>query len=116
MVERLEIKRLGRRGEGIADTPAGPLYVPYVLSGEIAEVDAWRGHPDRRRLVRVDVPSPERVAPICPHFGTCGGCALQHWGAARYRGWKRGLLVEAAAWAGLDAPLGQGLGAPRGGR
>src|SRR5712671_6802253 len=105
MVERLEIKRLGRRGDGIADTPAGPLYVPYVLPGETAEVDVWRGHPDRRRLVRVDVASPERVAPICPHFGTCGGCALQHWDAARYRDWKRGLVVEALAWADIDAPV-----------
>ena len=105
MVERLEIKRLGRRGDGIADTPAGPLYVPYVLPGETAEVDVWPGHPDRRRLVRVDVASPERLAPICPHFGTCGGCALQHWDAARYRDWKRGLVVEALAWADIDAPV-----------
>jgi 23S rRNA (uracil1939-C5)-methyltransferase len=105
MVERLEIKRLGRRGEGIADSPAGPLYVPYVLPGETAEVDAWPGHPDRRRLVRVDVASPERAAPICPHFGVCGGCALQHWDLARYRDWKRGLVLEALAWVGIDAPV-----------
>jgi 23S rRNA (uracil1939-C5)-methyltransferase len=105
MVERLEIKRLGGRGDGIVETSAGPLYVPYVLPGETAEVDAWPGHPDRRRLVRVDVASPERVAPICPHFGTCGGCALQHWDAARYRDWKRGLVVEALTWAGIDAPV-----------
>src|SRR4051794_21520082 len=105
MVERLEIKRLGRRGEGIADSPAGPLYVPYTLPGESAEVDAWPGHPDRRRLVRVDVASPERIAPICPHFGICGGCALQHWDAARYRDWKRGLVLEALAWASIDVPV-----------
>jgi 23S rRNA (uracil1939-C5)-methyltransferase len=105
MVERLEIKRLGGRGDGIADTPAGLLYVPYVLPGETAEVDVWPGHPDRRRLVRVDVASPERIAPICPHFGICGGCALQHWDAARYRDWKRGLVVEALAWTGIDAPV-----------
>jgi 23S rRNA (uracil1939-C5)-methyltransferase len=105
MVERLEIKRLGGRGDGIADTPEGPLYVPYVLPAETAEVDAWPGHPDRRRLVRVDIASPERIAPICPHFGTCGGCALQHWDAARYRDWKRGLVVEALAWTGIDVPV-----------
>jgi 23S rRNA (uracil1939-C5)-methyltransferase len=105
MVERLEIKRLGGRGDGIADTSAGTLYVPYVLPGETAEVDAWPGHPDRRRLVRVDVASPERIAPICPHFGICGGCALQHWDAARYRDWKRGLVVEALAWTGIDVPV-----------
>jgi 23S rRNA (uracil1939-C5)-methyltransferase len=105
MVERLKIDRLGRRGDGIADTPAGPLYVPYVLPGEAAEVDAWPGHPDRRRLLRLDVASPERIAPICPHFGTCGGCALQHWEGTRYRAWKRGLVVEALTWAGIDAPV-----------
>src|SRR5499425_3065187 len=105
MVERLEINRLGRRGDGIADTPAGPLYVSYALPGETAEVDAWPGHPDRRRLVRIDVASPERIAPICPHFGACGGCALQHWNAARYRAWKRGLVREALAWAGIDTPV-----------
>jgi len=87
-----------------------------VLPGEIAEVDAWRGHPDRRRLVRVDVPSPERVAPICPHFGTCGGCALQHWDAARYRDWKRGLVLEALAWAGIDAPVDEVIDAHGEGR
>jgi len=105
MVERLEINRLGRRGDGIADTPAGPLYVSYVLPGETAEVDAWPGHPDRRRLLRIGAASPERIAPICPHFGVCGGCAIQHWDGARYRAWKRGLVVEALGWAGLDAPV-----------
>jgi 23S rRNA (uracil1939-C5)-methyltransferase len=105
MVERLEIVRLGWRGEGIADTPAGPVYVPYVLPGETAEVDPWPGHPDRRRLIKIDTASPERIAPICPHFGICGGCALQHWSAARYRDWKRGLVVEALAREGLDVPV-----------
>jgi 23S rRNA (uracil1939-C5)-methyltransferase len=105
MVERLEIKRLGRRGDGIADSPAGPLFVPYTLPGETAEVDTWPGRPDRRRLVRVDVASPERIAPVCPHFGICGGCALQHWNAARYRDWKRGLVLEALAWASIDVPV-----------
>lgn len=87
------------------DTSAGPLYVPYVLPGETAEVDAWPYHPDRRRLVRVEIASPERIAPICPHFGACGGCAMQHWDSARYRAWKRNLVVESLAFVGLDAPV-----------
>jgi 23S rRNA (uracil1939-C5)-methyltransferase len=116
MVERVEIIRLGRRGDGVADTPAGPLYVPYVLPGETAEVDAWPGHPDRRRLLRIDAASPERIAPICPHFGVCGGCALQHWDGARYRAWKRGLVVEALNWPGLDATVGEVIDAHGAGR
>ena len=68
MVERLSIARLGARGDGVADTPAGALYVPYTLPGEIAEVDQWPGHADRRHLIKVDSASPDRIAPICPHF------------------------------------------------
>ena len=105
MVERLSIARLGSRGDGVADTPAGALYVPYTLPGETAEVDQWPGHPDRRHLIKVDSASPDRITPICPHFGTCGGCALQHLAPARYRHWKRALVTEALAKAGLDAPV-----------
>ena len=105
MVERLSIARLGSRGDGVADTPAGALYVPYTLPGETAEVDQWPGHPDRRHLIKVDSASPDRIAPICPHFGTCGGCALQHLATARYRHWKRALVTEALAKAGLDAAV-----------
>jgi 23S rRNA (uracil1939-C5)-methyltransferase len=105
MVERLVITRLGVRGEGVADTSAGPCYVPYTLPGETVEVDPWLGHPDRGHLIKVDVASPDRIAPICPHFGTCGGCALQHLAAARYRDWKRALVVDTLAQARLDAPV-----------
>jgi 23S rRNA (uracil1939-C5)-methyltransferase len=106
VVERLDIARVGRRGDGIAQTPAGPIYVPYTLPGETAEVDQWPGHPDRRHLLKIEVASRARIAAICPHFGTCGGCALQHWAAPHYRDWKRGLVVEAlgeAAFAAADA-------------
>ena len=99
------IARLGSRGDGIADTAAGTIYVPYALPGETAEVERWPGHADRRQLIKIDVASPDRIAPVCPHFGICGGCALQHLATARYRDWKRALVVAALARAGLDAPI-----------
>jgi 23S rRNA (uracil1939-C5)-methyltransferase len=105
VVDRLAIVRLGHRGDGIADSPTGPIYVPYTLPGETIEGEPWPGHPDRRHLVRVDAPSPERIAPICPHFGTCGGCALQHWETARYRAWKRDLLVTALRQARIETAV-----------
>ncbi len=105
MVERLLIDRLGHRGDGVAAGTTGAIYIPGALPGETVEVDEVAGHPDRRRLLHIDTPSTDRIAPICPHFGVCGGCAVQHWDAARYRAWKRDLLVEALRQAGLDAPV-----------
>jgi 23S rRNA (uracil1939-C5)-methyltransferase len=105
MVERLVINRLGSRGDGVADTEAGPVYVPYALPGEAAEVEPWPGHADRRHLIKLDVASAERITPICPHFGVCGGCALQHLATARYRDWKRALVVAALQRAGIDVPV-----------
>ncbi len=105
MTEQLTIVRLGHRGDGIADTPAGPVYVPYTLSGETVTVEPVAGHPDRRHLDHVDRPSHERTAPICKHFTQCGGCAMQHWSLVEYHLWKRGLVVEALAQAGIVAPV-----------
>ncbi len=101
VTERIAIVEMGRRGEGVAHSPTGPLYVPYTLPGETAEVAEWPGHPDRRHLIKIVDASTDRIAPICPHFGTCGGCALQHWAPAPYREWKRGLVVEALVQAGF---------------
>ncbi|MGB6536604.1 MAG: RNA methyltransferase, partial [Xanthobacteraceae bacterium] len=116
MVERLTIVRLGHRGDGIVDGPDGPIYLPGTLPNENVEVEPWPGHPDRRRLLKIDRASAERVAPVCPHFGACGGCALQHWQSAPYRAWKRGLVVEALRQAGLDAPVGELIDAHGDGR
>ncbi len=116
VVERLTIARIGHRGDGIADGPDGPIYVAGALPDEAVEVEAVPGHPDRRALLRVDRASPERIAPICPHFGVCGGCTVQHWGPAPYRAWKRGLVVEALRQAGLDAPVGELIDAHSEGR
>ena len=94
MVERLAIDHVGHRGEGVAYADGEAVYVPYTLGGETVEVAPTAGHPDRRRLLAVEQASPERIVPFCPHFGVCGGCAIQHWEIERYRAWKHQLVVE----------------------
>jgi 23S rRNA (uracil1939-C5)-methyltransferase len=118
VVEKLVIDHVGHRGDGVAFVDGESVYVPYTLSGETVEVDAVPGHPDRRRLLRIESTSQERIAPFCPHFAVCGGCAIQHWQAEPYRAWKRQLVVETLAQAKLGcevAPLidAHGLGRRR---
>ncbi len=105
MVEHLLIDRVGHRGDGVVDTADEPIFVPGALPGETVEVENIPGHPDRRQLLRVETASSERITPICPHFGICGGCAVQHWETSAYRTWKRGLVIEALRQAGIEAPV-----------
>jgi 23S rRNA (uracil1939-C5)-methyltransferase len=99
VVERLTIDRVGHFGDGVALADGQPVYVPYTLANEIVDVMPMPGHPDRRRLVHIESASAERIAPFCPHFGVCGGCAVQHWQSEPYRTWKRGLVIETLAQA-----------------
>ncbi|HEX3699810.1 MAG TPA: RNA methyltransferase, partial [Phenylobacterium sp.] len=80
--QELVIEAIGGEGDGLA---AGPAFVPFTLPGERV-LAAGRG--ERRSLVEVLAASSERVVPPCPHFGVCGGCALQHWAHAPYLAWK----------------------------
>jgi 23S rRNA (uracil1939-C5)-methyltransferase len=102
VVERLAIDHVGHFGDGVALVGGQSVYVPYTLGGETVEVGPVPGHhPDRRRLLAVEHASPERITPFCQHFGICGGCAIQHWQAERYRAWKRDLVVDMLAQAKL---------------
>jgi 23S rRNA (uracil1939-C5)-methyltransferase len=92
------ITRLGAQGDGIADCDGRQIFVPFTLAGEHVEI-AFAN--DRANLVRVLEPSADRVAPVCRHFGICGGCAVQHLAPAPYAEWKRALVVDAFASRGL---------------
>ena len=102
MSSRFAIARLGAQGDGVADTAAGPVYIPFALPGETVVAARER---DRGTLISVLEPSPQRTEPACRHFGECGGCALQHLDDAAYRAWKRERVVQALGARGIDAGL-----------
>jgi tRNA/tmRNA/rRNA uracil-C5-methylase (TrmA/RlmC/RlmD family) len=56
------------------------VFVPFVLPGEIVEVEITEVKKNfaRAKLLRVEKSSPERVAPECRYFTQCGGCQYQH--------------------------------------
>ena len=105
MTERLVIHHVGHFGDGVAIDGGQQIYVPYALSGEVVDVLPLPGHPDRRVLTHIVTPSPDRVEPFCPHFGICGGCAIQHWQPQSYRAWKRQLVVDTLSHSGIESPL-----------
>jgi len=59
---------------------------------------------DEAVLESVISASPDRVAPPCPHYGTCGGCALQHLAPQAQLAFKQGQLLENLARLGSVEP------------
>ncbi len=116
MAETLLIDHVGQRGDGLAVVDGRTLYVPYALAGEIVEAAAFPAHPERMQLLRVERPSAERIEPFCPHFGRCGGCAIQHWRPDAYRAWKRQLVVDALTRVGVDCRVDEVIDAHGAGR
>jgi 23S rRNA (uracil1939-C5)-methyltransferase len=105
VAEHLVIDHVGHRGDGVAFADGHSVFVPYTLGGETVETGPVADHPDRRLLLRVENASPERIAPFCPYFGACGGCAIQHWQSGSYSAWKRRIVVDTLAHARIECPV-----------
>jgi 23S rRNA (uracil1939-C5)-methyltransferase len=114
------ISWLGSAGDGVAETPQGPIFLPGTLPGETVQArpGARRGEGVAAEVVAILAPSPDRVDPPCPHFLLeCGACALQHMALPAYAAWKRERLVAALDRAGQpDAPVAAIVLAPPGTR
>lgn len=95
----VRIERLGREGDGLA----GAVRVPFALPGELWELG------EAPRLIEA---APERVVPPCPHFGACGGCALQHAEAGWLSRWKADVVVRALAAQGIEAEVRPTISSP----
>ena len=99
----LTVTEIGARGDGLADHGGRRVYVPLTVPGDRVRVllDEPRGDGIAARLLDLLEPGPDRAEPPCPHFGVCGGCALQHLTDQAYGDWKRAQVVTALARAGL---------------
>jgi 23S rRNA (uracil1939-C5)-methyltransferase len=74
------IESVDHEARGITRLDGKTVFVDGALPGEVVEYASYRKKPNYElaNLVRVVSASPARVEPKCPHFGICGGCAMQH--------------------------------------
>ncbi|MEM7215102.1 MAG: RNA methyltransferase [Pseudomonadota bacterium] len=98
-MDEFVIDHLGKQGDGVVFVDGRATYVPFTLPGEHVVVS---GKGPRKELDSIVKPSPARVEPSCRHFGSCGGCQVQHLGHSHYGEWKQELVRSALAKAGLD--------------
>ncbi len=94
--EEADIVDLTHEAAGVARIDGKTVFVADALPGERVVLRRTHRHRkvDYAVTEQVLTPSPERVVPRCPHFGLCGGCALQHLAPAAQLAFKQHQLVE----------------------
>src|SRR5216117_3863593 len=76
----LKIEDIAFGGKGVGRERGKAVFVPYTIEGEIVSAEIVREKKQfaEAELIEVRERSPDRVEPLCPYFGRCGGCAYQH--------------------------------------
>ncbi len=100
----LTVTEIGAAGDGVAYHDGARYFVPLSLPGEIVTA-----RPERRSsngtycvLISVDSASPQRIKPLCPVYGRCGGCSFQHWQGDALKSWKQTRVEDALHHRGFD--------------
>ncbi len=113
MSDTFTILRVAGQGDGVAETPNGPVFAPLTLPGETV-----RGVVNDGRLedVQILTASADRIAPVSPQYGDCGGCSLQHWAREPYLGWKQTQIRLALARERIETEIEPTVAVPAGTR
>lgn len=113
MPRTLVIDHIGAQGDGVAMADGKPVYVSLTLPGERIEAEVAD---DRAEAVSILEASPDRIAPVSPNYGDCGGCSLQHWASEPYLAWKRDQVVVALARERIETEVELTVAVPPGSR
>ena len=100
------IDDLSHDGRGVARVEGKTVFVSDALPGEQVRAKLQRRHRhfDEACAEEILESSPQRVTPRCPHFGTCGGCVLQHLAPPAQIAAKQNVLAQNFARIGHVEP------------
>jgi 23S rRNA (uracil1939-C5)-methyltransferase len=80
MSQSVVVESLDLEGRGIAHDKGKAIFIEGALPGERVTYVTFKRKPNYE-MAAADAllsESAQRVVPLCPHFGVCGGCSMQH--------------------------------------
>ncbi len=92
-----KVESLAFGGDGIVRHDQLVIFVPFTAPGDEITLEIMHKKKNfaRGRLLSINTLSPLRIAPLCPYYGTCGGCQLQHLKASAQLSAKRTFILDA---------------------
>jgi 23S rRNA (uracil1939-C5)-methyltransferase len=93
-------------GDCIAKIDGKTVFVPYAVPGETLDVEIEKDFRDYSvaKILSVEKPSPHRTVPVCPLYGICGGCSMQHIDSAYQEKLRADILRDAFLREGVNVP------------
>lgn len=79
LLEKVTITDVAAEGKAIAKVNEWVIFVPYVVPGDVVDLQIKRkkNHYAEAVAVKFHEFSQQRVTPFCEHYGICGGCKWQ---------------------------------------
>lgn len=96
--EWLKVESLDLEAQGVAHNAEGKVvFIEGALPGEevLVSVQRKKNNWEQASLVALRHESSQRVTPGCRHFGTCGGCKMQHFHVGAQVATKQRALEDA---------------------
>jgi len=96
--EWLKVESLDLEAQGVAHNAEGKVvFIDGALPGEEVQVSVQRrkNNWEQASVVALRHESSQRVTPACRHFGTCGGCKMQHFHVGAQVATKQRALEDA---------------------
>ena len=79
LLQGVTIEAVAAEGKALVRVEDLVVFVPFAIPGDVVDIQITKKKHSyaEGEVVRLVQPSPDRIAPFCPHFGVCGGCKWQ---------------------------------------
>lgn len=93
---KVNVKSLSHEGRGIATIDGKTTFISGALANEevICKLTKKHANYNEAGVLEVLTPSAQRITPHCQHFGSCGGCSLQHMHIDSQIQFKQSIVLE----------------------
>lgn len=80
LLEKVLITDIGSEGNALARVDNQVVFVPMLIPGDVVDIKIRKKRKKflEGSVIRFHEYSADRIAPVCKHFGVCGGCKWQH--------------------------------------
>ncbi len=79
ILENITVSDYAAEGKALARQDGKVIFIEGAVPGDVVDVFIQKNKKDwaEGKAVTIKMPSPQRVAAFCKHFGICGGCKWQ---------------------------------------